>query len=90
MPLGLAGDGQVDGGIEFVVAGAGAQQRAEIEGVVLAQAHIECAGAGEPHAIAAFAEIMGHRRDEADPLAGFGHGVIPRRAAGAIAGILGG
>ena len=41
--------------------------RAEIGGVLLAQAHEERSGAGEPHAVAAFAEIMRERRDQAEP-----------------------
>ena len=53
-----------------VIALAGAQRRAQIGGIVLAQAHIQRAGAGQPHAVAALAEIMRQRRDEADALPG--------------------
>ncbi len=35
-----------------------AQRRAQIGDVFLAQAHVKLAGAGQPHAVAAFAEIM--------------------------------
>ena len=52
------------------------------------EAHIERAGAGEPHAVAALAEIMGERRDEAEPPAGLAHGEIARRAAGAVVGLV--
>ena len=39
MPLGLARDGLVDRGMEQVVAFGGAQRRAQIGGVFLAEAH---------------------------------------------------
>ena len=57
---------------------------AQIGAVLLAQAHVEHAGAGEAHAVAAFAEIMGEGRDQAQPAAGFRHVEIARRAAGAM------
>jgi hypothetical protein len=38
-----------------------------------AQAGEELAGRGHPHPVAAFAEIGGQRRDEAQPPAGFRH-----------------
>src|SRR5258708_472600 len=40
--------------------------------------------AGHPDAIAALAEIMGQRRDEAEPPPGLPHGDIPRRASSAV------
>src|SRR5918994_7098452 len=46
VPLGLAGDGLVDRGIQKVVALGGAQRRAQIGSILLAEAHIERAGAG--------------------------------------------
>jgi hypothetical protein len=66
MALGLAADGLVDGGGQQLVAFRRAQRRAQVGGVVLAEAHVERAGAGQAHAVAAFAEIVGHRRDEAE------------------------
>ena len=44
---------------------------------------IERAGAGQPHPVAALAEIVGERGDEAQPAAGLGHLDIAGRAAGA-------
>ena len=64
--LGLAADRLVDGGDQRVVRFAGAQRRAQVGRVVLAQAHVEHARAGQPHAVAGFAEIVGHRRDETE------------------------
>ncbi len=51
------------------VLGAGAQGRAQVGHVFLAEAHVKLAGAGQPDAVAAFAEVVGERRDEADLLA---------------------
>ena len=68
--LGLARDRLGDRPVEQLVALGGAQRRAQVGGVLLAEAHIERAGAGQPHAVAAFAEIVGERRDEAQPPAG--------------------
>src|SRR5260370_129609 len=59
----------------------------QVGGIVLAQAHIESAGAGQPHAIAAFAEVMGERRDETQPPAGLADLEVARRPAGAIVGL---
>ena len=47
-----------------------AQRPAQVGRVLLAQAHVHGAGAGHPHAVAALAEIVGQRRDEAEPAAG--------------------
>src|SRR6185312_8194997 len=80
--LGLARDGFVDGTHQRVVVGAGAQRRAQIGGVVLAETHVERAGAREPHAVAALAEIVRHRGDEAEAAARLLDTDIARRAAG--------
>src|SRR5574340_1726569 len=64
------------------------KHRAQIRGVLLAETHEQRARASEPHAIAAFAEIMGHRGDEPDPLTRFRDLHIPRRAAGPVIRIL--
>src|SRR3954471_9673112 len=55
-----------DGLLELLVAFREAQRRAQIGRVLLAKAHVELARAGEAHAVAALAEVMGHRRDEAE------------------------
>src|SRR5215472_9848280 len=80
MPLWLAGDGGPYGLLERRVVRPRTQNAAEIGGILLAEAHVEHPGASEAHAVAAFAEIMGHRRDEADAPSGLGHGVIARRS----------
>src|SRR3546814_11028589 len=56
--LGLAADGLEDGGVEQVVALAEAQRRAQVGRVLLTEAHVERAGAGEAHAVAAFTEVV--------------------------------
>ena len=84
MAFGLAGDGLVDGGVEQGVVPAGPERRPEVGCVLLAETHIERAGAGDAHAIAGLAEIVGHRRDEAEPAAGLAHVDITRRAARAV------
>ena len=48
------------------------------------EAHVHLAGAGHAHPIARFAEIVRHRRDEADPAAGLLDADVAGRAAGAI------
>ena len=68
MALGLARDGRADRFLQHRVIGAGAQGRAQIGHILLAEAHIQLARAGQPHPVAAFAEIMRERRDEADLL----------------------
>ena len=42
----------------------------KIGGVLVAEAGVQRAGAGDPHPVAGLAEIMGHRRDEAELAAG--------------------
>ena len=50
--LGLAGDRFVDGRVQEIVAFGSAQRLAQIGGILLAEAHVERAGAGDAHAIA--------------------------------------
>src|SRR5215472_4355157 len=88
MALGLARNRFVDRRLEQRVIRACPQWRAQMSTVVLAEAHIKCAGAGEPHAVAALAEIMSHRRDEAEAAASLTHGVVTRRAARAVIGLI--
>src|SRR6185437_10703848 len=64
------------------------ERRAQIGGVLLAQAHEERAGAGQPHAVAALAEIVGQRRDHAEPAAGLAHRIVARRAARPIVALV--
>src|SRR5215207_10050725 len=86
--LGLAGDGVLDGAFEALVALRGAKRRAQVGRILLAQAHEPLAGAGEAHPIAALAEVMGHRRNEAELSAGFLHPDISGRPARAFGQVL--
>src|SRR5215211_469967 len=65
--LRLAGDGIDDRPFEKLVAFGGAHRCPQVGGVLLAEAHEELASAGEAHSVAAFAEIVRHRCDEAQP-----------------------
>src|SRR5258707_11716515 len=56
-------DGAVDRRAEQIVVGGGAERFAQIGGILMAETGVQRAGAGDPHPIAGFAEIMGHRRD---------------------------
>ena len=87
-PLGLREMASSMAAVQQVVAFRGPQRCAQIGGILLAQAHIERAGAGQPHPVAAFAEIMGERRDEAEPAAGLLHPHIAGRAAGLVGDVL--
>ena len=65
--------------------GRGAAERlAQIGRILLAETHIEHAGAGDAHPVAAFAEIVGKRRDEAEASPSLLNVVIARRAAGGV------
>src|SRR5688572_4408845 len=88
VPLGLARDRLAYGGDQRLIALALAQRRAQVGRVLLAQAHIEGAGAGEAHAVAGFAEIVRERCDEAEPPAGLAHAHITGGAASAIVDLL--
>src|SRR3982751_6364235 len=55
-----------------------------VPAVVLPQAHIHRAGAGDAHAVAAFTEIVRERRDESQPPASFGNMKITGRSARAM------
>src|SRR4051812_1846177 len=87
MSLRLAGDGVLDRPVQkrrvpF------AQGRAEIGHVLLAEAHEELPGAGQPDPVAAFAEIMAQGRDEAEAAAGLPHPDVAGRASGAVVQVL--
>src|SRR5262249_22017642 len=88
MALGLAGDRLVDRDLEEAVALGGAHGSAEVSSVVLAETHIERARAGEPHPVAALAEVMGERGDHAEPPAGLAHPIVARGAAGPVIALL--
>ena len=88
MALGLAADRLADRIVQLGVGRAIAQHAAQVGLVVLTEAHIKRAGAGQPHAVAAFAEIVRHRRDEADAPPGLRHVEVPRRSAGPVVGVL--
>src|SRR5258705_12979873 len=64
--LWLQADGAVDRGGEEVIVGGSPQWLAQIGGILMAEAGMQRAGAGDPHPIAGFAEVMGHRREEPD------------------------
>src|SRR5215467_11069015 len=68
--LGLAANRLVDRGKERIVGLRSAQGFAQIGRVVLAETHKQRAGAGHPHAIAGFAEIMRERSNETEAAAG--------------------
>jgi hypothetical protein len=70
--FGLARNRFFDGGVQEIVALGSAERFTQVGRVFLPKAHIERAGAGDAHAIAGFAKIMGKRRDEAEPAAGLG------------------
>src|SRR5947209_197052 len=80
-------DGAIDRGREQVVVRRGAQGFAQIGGILVAEAGVQRAGAGEPYPVAGFAEIMGHRRDEAEVAAGLADAHIAGRAAGVVVAV---
>jgi hypothetical protein len=78
MALGLPQNRRADRRFQEIVGFGATQRRAQIGRVVLTQAHIERSRAGDADAIAALAEIMRERRDEAEPTASFGYVEIAR------------
>src|SRR5580658_755887 len=70
MTLGLARNGGGDCRRHGSIALRRPERRAQIGGIGLAEAHEERAGTGQPHAVAALAEIMSERRDHAEAPAG--------------------
>src|SRR6266516_2441560 len=57
VPLGLARNGFVDGRVKRLVALGSPQRRAEIGRILLPEAHVERARAGDPDPVAGLAEI---------------------------------
>src|SRR5258705_6755918 len=82
--LWLQADGAVDRGGEEVIVGGSPQWPAQIGGILMAEAGMQRAGAGDPHPIAGFAEVMGHRRDEAELAPGLADADVTGRAAGIV------
>src|SRR5262245_61918560 len=88
MSLRLPADGLVDGAIERIIIAAGPQRRPQFSSVVLAEAHVKGSRARQAYPVAALAEIVRHRGDEADPATGFLDADVTRRTAGAVGNIL--
>src|SRR5690606_14564620 len=66
VPLGLAGNGPTDRLDQGRVVRAGPQRRPQIGGLLVPQAGVRSARAGEADPVAGFAEAVAHRRDEPD------------------------
>src|SRR5262245_30474595 len=88
MTLRLARDGLVNGAAKHGLIGAGAQGRTQIGRIVLAEAHVERARAGEPHAITTLTEVVRHRRDETEATAGLLDAHVARGTTGAERNVL--
>src|SRR6516165_7093310 len=86
--LGLARDSLRNGRMQALVALRDTQGRAQIRRILLSQAHIKGPGAGHPHAVAGFTEIMSERRNEAEPPAGLGDSDIAGGTAGAVVAVV--
>src|SRR6266496_5708451 len=82
--LRLQPDGAVDGGGQQIIVGGGAQRFAQIGGILVAEAGVQRPGAGDPYPVTGLAEIMRHRRDEAELAAGLGNADIAGGAAGIV------
>src|SRR6266566_9739467 len=78
MALRLQADGTVDRGREQLVTRGGAQGFAQVRGILLAEAGVQRAGAGDPHPVAGFAKIMRHRRDETERARGLADADVAR------------
>src|SRR6202022_275953 len=84
MALRFQADGAVDRRAEQVIVGGGPQRFAQIGGILVAEAGMQRSGTGDPHPIAGLAEIMGHRRDEAELATGLADTDVTRGTAGII------
>src|ERR1700730_14787938 len=80
--LRLQADGAVDRRTEQIIVGGGPQRLAQIGGILVAETGGQRAGAGDPNPVAGFAEIMGHRRNEAELAAGLADAHVAGGAAG--------
>ena len=88
MSFRFARDCLVNCGMQKLVAFRSAQRIAEIGGVILAEAHVQRAGAGNAHAITRFTEVMGKWRNKAQPPAGFLYTYIAGRPSRTIVDVL--
>src|SRR5665811_1532682 len=88
MAFRLAGHGLVDCGMQKRVGRAGPHGLPEIRGVLLPEAHIECAGTCDSDPVAGLAEIVSHRRDEAEPAPCLRDAHISGRPPGPIRSVL--
>src|SRR4029077_9568635 len=84
MPLGFACNRLIDRSIQEVIACRSPQRIAEICGVVLAKAHVKCAGASNAYTVARFTEIVSKRGNETQPATGFFHAHVARRPSRAV------
>ena len=84
MALRLQADGAIDRQAEQLIVGGRPQGLAQIGGVLVAEAGMQGAGTGNPHPVAGLAEIVGHRRDEAELTAGLADANVTRGTAGVI------
>ena len=84
VPLRLQADGVVDCSTEQLVVGGGPQRFAQIGGILVAEAGMQRPGTGDPDPVAGLAEIMGHRRDEAELAASLADTDVARRPSGII------
>ncbi len=80
----LEADSAVNRGAQQFIVGGRAERLAQIGRVLLAKASMKRAGTGDADAVAGFAEIMSHRRDEAEPAAGLRDANVTRRSAGIV------
>jgi len=80
MALGFAADCRMDGGNQGrVTTRIITQGRTQVHVALLTQTGVNLANAGDPHAVAALAEIMAKRLDQPDFLTGFIDPDIVRR-----------
>src|SRR3546814_13630535 len=84
MALWLDRHGVIDGGIKQRVIIVTAHEIAQIDLVILTQAQIEPPRRRQPDTIAAVAEILGQRRDQAKPAPGLLDPEVTRRPPGAM------
>src|SRR5258708_28519552 len=82
--LRLQADGAVDRRAEQFIVGGRPQRLAQVGGILVAKAGMQGPGTSDPHPVAGLAEIMGHRRDEAERAAGFADANAARRTARVI------
>src|SRR5690606_130021 len=73
VPARLVEDRRFDRLLEEAVVRARSHRIAEVDRIILPQTRIERSLACHPDPVAAFAKIVGHRRDEAQPAAGLAY-----------------